>query len=112
MANHFIPLEGVSGSVSVVLSVEVAPAARGEYRLRLWDDYGRNDFLADVESFEVSRFLHEIRGFGISVLYGTGLGFLQLNREVKQQLVAYLTSEPSSRTVVLTETKVVPRTNG
>lgn len=78
----------------------------------LWDDYGRNDFLADVESFKVSRFLHEIRGFGISVLYGTGLGFIQLNREVKQRLVAYLNNEPSSRTMLLPQNKGVPRTNG
>jgi predicted O-methyltransferase YrrM len=78
----------------------------------LWDDYGRNDFLADVESFEVSRFLHEIRSFGTSVLYGTGLGFIQLNREVKQRLIGYLTGEHFSRTATLQKAKVVPRTNG
>jgi hypothetical protein len=78
----------------------------------LWDDYGKNDFLTENESFGVSRFIHEIKGFGVSVLYGTGLGFIQLNREVKQRLVAYLTSEPTPRTALLPEDKGVPRTNG
>lgn len=78
----------------------------------LWDDYGRNDFLADVKSFEVSRFLHEMRGFGISVLYGTGLGFIQLNREVKQRLVGYLAGDPRSRTALPQKNKFVPGTNG
>jgi len=78
----------------------------------LWDDYGRNDFLADVESFKVSRFLHDIRGFGIRVLHGTGLGFIELDREVKRRLVAYLTSEPTPLRAPLQESKGVPRANG
>jgi hypothetical protein len=56
----------------------------------LWDDYGRNDFLADVESFKVSQFIHEIKASGVGVVYGTNLAILQLNSESKQQLFVLL----------------------
>jgi hypothetical protein len=56
----------------------------------LWDDYGRNDFLADVESFKVSQFIHEIQASGIGILQGTGLAFLQLNREARLKLLELL----------------------
>lgn len=64
----------------------------------LWDDYGRNDFLADFEAFKVSQFIHEIKGSGICVLYGTGLVFLQLSSEIKQQLMAQLKTDIAPRT--------------
>jgi predicted O-methyltransferase YrrM len=59
----------------------------------LWDDYGRNDFLADFESFKVSQFIHEIKDCGVCVLYGTGLVLLQLSPEIRQRLIAQLTPD-------------------
>ena len=56
----------------------------------LWDDYGKNDFLAENESFGVSRFIHELKETGVSVLYGTGLAFLRLNRVTREKLVGAL----------------------
>lgn len=64
----------------------------------LWDDYGRNDFLAEIESFKVSQFIHEIKASGVSVLYGTGLVFLQLTSEIKQRLMAQLKTDITPRT--------------
>jgi len=72
--------------------------------LLLWDDYGRNDFLADFESFEVSRFVHEIKKFGTSVLSGTGLVFIQLNGEIRQRLVAYLKGESTGKNLLFGKT--------
>jgi hypothetical protein len=60
----------------------------------LWDDYGRNDFLSEVESFRVSQFMHEIKACGICVLRGTGLAFLQLDRETREKLTAHLEQRP------------------
>jgi hypothetical protein len=56
----------------------------------LWDDYGRNDFLADLEPFKVSQFIHEIKASGIGILQGTGLAFLQLDSETKKLLLGLL----------------------
>ena len=56
----------------------------------LWDDYGKNDFLTENESFGVSRFIHEIKRFGVSVLHGTGLVFLRLNRVTREKLIGAL----------------------
>ena len=64
----------------------------------LWDDYGRNDFLAEFESFKVSQFIHEIKGSGVRVLYGTGLVFLQLRNEIKQRLMVQLKTDMARRT--------------
>jgi hypothetical protein len=52
----------------------------------LWDDYGKNDFLTELESFGVSRFIHELKETGVSVLYNTRLAFLALNKEPKERL--------------------------
>ena len=38
MADHFIPLEGLSGNIWIEI---VTPDARGEFRVRLWDKHGR-----------------------------------------------------------------------
>ncbi len=64
----------------------------------LWDDYGRNDFLSEFETFKVSQFIHEIKGSGVCVLYGTGLVFLQLSSEIKQRLMAQLKTDIAPRT--------------
>jgi predicted O-methyltransferase YrrM len=56
----------------------------------LWDDYGKNDFLTENESFGVSQFIHELKQTGVGVLYGTGLAALQLTCELKQHLMAQL----------------------
>lgn len=58
--------------------------------LLLWDDYARNDFLAEIESFKVSQFIHEIKASGVGILHGTGLAFLQLNGEIKRGLLRRL----------------------
>jgi hypothetical protein len=56
----------------------------------LWDDYGKNDFLSENESFGVSRFIHELKGTGVSVLSGTGLAFLRMNKVTKEKLIGRL----------------------
>lgn len=56
----------------------------------LWDDYGKNDFLTENESFGVSRFISELRETGVGVLYGTGLAFLRLNEETREKLLQAL----------------------
>jgi hypothetical protein len=62
------------------------------------DDDGRNDFLADVESFRVSQFIHEIKASGIGILQGTGLAFLQLDSETKQKLFGLLNLSVQEKT--------------
>jgi len=49
MADHFIPLEGVSGNISIKI---VTPDARGEYRVRLWSDRGRDPERVDEGPFD------------------------------------------------------------
>lgn len=56
----------------------------------LWDDYGKNDFLTEHESFGVSRFIHELKETGVGVLYGTGLAYLRLNKVAREKLVGAL----------------------
>lgn len=63
----------------------------------LWDDYGRNDFLTENEPFRVSRFIHEIRGSGVKVIYGTGLAFLQLNTDLRKRLSVHLKVDRADR---------------
>ncbi len=60
----------------------------------IWDDYGRNDFFTEFEPFKVSQFVHEIKERGVHILYGTGLAFLQLSRETRQELLDYLNRLP------------------
>ena len=56
----------------------------------LWDDYGTNDFLTENESFGVSRFIHELKGTGVSILSGTGLAYLRLNKVTREKLMCSL----------------------
>jgi predicted O-methyltransferase YrrM len=77
-------------------TVKVLPLLSDDAIL-LWDDYGRNDFLTENEPFEVSRFIHELRGFGVSVLYGTGLVFLQLSTELRQRLITHLNGNRANK---------------
>lgn len=56
----------------------------------LWDDYGKNDFLTEHESFGVSRFIHELKGTGVGVLYGTGLACLHLTEAARAKLLSAL----------------------
>jgi methyltransferase family protein len=53
----------------------------------LWDDYGTNDFLTENESFGVSRLIHEIKGAGVGIMYGTGLAFLRVNAATREKLL-------------------------
>lgn len=56
----------------------------------LWDDYGKNDFLTENESFGVSQFIHELKGTGVGILYGTGLAFLRLDKVTREKLLGAL----------------------